>query len=111
MKPRIIKTEADYEETLARIDVLMESDPEVDCDEGKELELLVMLVEQYEDIHYPMDLPSPVEAIKFRMEQAGLKQVDLIPYIGSKGVWRGTLDGFLQDLWSRSTETSLLSGS
>lgn len=93
MKARIIKTEADYEEALARIDVLMDTDPDVETDEGKELELLVMLVEQYEDIHYPMDLPSPVEAIKFRMEQAVLKQVDLVPYIGSKSKVSEVLSG------------------
>jgi HTH-type transcriptional regulator/antitoxin HigA len=93
MKPRIIKTEVDYEEALARIDGLMETDPEVKSDEGKELELLVMLVEQYEDVYYPMDSPSPVEAIKFRMEQADLKQVDLIPYIGSKSKVSEVLSG------------------
>lgn len=93
MKARIIKTEADYEEALARIDALMDADPDSGSDEGKELELLAMLVEQYEDVHYPTDLPSPVEAIKFRMEQAGLKQADLVPYIGSKSKVSEVLNG------------------
>lgn len=83
MKPRIIRTEADYEEALERIDFLMEDDPAPGSPEGDELELLSLLVERYEDVHFPMDLPSPVEAIKFRMEQGGLKAKDLIPYIGS----------------------------
>lgn len=93
MKPRIIKTQADYESALSRIDALMESDPAPDTDAGAELELLVMLVEQYEEKHYPMEMPTPVEAIKFRMDQAGLKQVDLIPYIGSKSKVSEVLNG------------------
>ncbi|TVP81309.1 MAG: ImmA/IrrE family metallo-endopeptidase [Puniceicoccaceae bacterium] len=83
MKPKIIRTEADYETALARIDVLMDGDPDPSSAEGEELELLCLLVGNYEEIHYPMDLPSPVEAIKFRMEQQGLKAKDLIPYLGS----------------------------
>lgn len=93
MNPRIIKTQADYESALSRIDALMESDPAPDTDAGAELELLVMLVEQYEAKHYPMEVPTPVEAIKFRMDQAGLKQVDLIPYIGSKSKVSEVLNG------------------
>jgi HTH-type transcriptional regulator/antitoxin HigA len=83
MKPKIIRTEADYETALARIDVLMDGDPEPTSAAGEELELLCLLVGNYEAVHYPMDMPSPLEAIKFRMEQAGLKAKDLIPYIGS----------------------------
>jgi HTH-type transcriptional regulator / antitoxin HigA len=93
MKARIIKTESDYEQALARIDALMDADPDPETDEGSELELLTMLVEQYEDVHFPMDLPSPVDAIKFRMEQSGLKQVDLIPYIGNKSKVSEVLSG------------------
>jgi HTH-type transcriptional regulator/antitoxin HigA len=93
MKARIIKTEADYEEAVARIDALMDTDPDPESDEGKDLELLAMLVEQYEDVHYPMDLPGPVESIKFRMDQAGLKQSDLVPYIGSKSKVSEVLNG------------------
>jgi HTH-type transcriptional regulator/antitoxin HigA len=83
MKPKIIRTEADYETALARIDVLMDGDPEPTSAAGEELELLCLLVGNYEAVHYPMDMPSPLEAIKFRMEQTGLKAKDLIPYIGS----------------------------
>ncbi len=83
MKPCIIKTEDQYEQALARIETLMLSDPGEDTDEGRELELLAVLIENYEDEVYPMDLPSPIEAIKFRMEQENLKQKDLTPYIGS----------------------------
>ena len=82
MIPKVIKTEKDYESALARINDLMDADP--GTPEGDELELLVTLVELYEKTKHPIDLPDPVEAIKFRMEQLGLKQKDLIPLIGSR---------------------------
>jgi HTH-type transcriptional regulator/antitoxin HigA len=82
MIPKVIKTEKEYESALARINDLMDADP--GTPEGDELELLVTLVELYEKAKHPIDLPDPVEAIKFRMEQLGLKQKDLIPHIGSR---------------------------
>jgi HTH-type transcriptional regulator/antitoxin HigA len=82
MIPKVIKMEKDYKSALARINDLMEADP--GTPEGEELELLVTLVELYEKAKYPIDLPDPVEAIKFRMEQLGLRQKDLIPFIGSR---------------------------
>jgi len=81
MTPKLIKTEADHDEALARIDEIFDAKP--GSSEGDELELLVTLVEIYEEEAFPIDLPDPVEAIKFRMEQQGLKRKDLIPYIGS----------------------------
>src|SRR4030042_1650995 len=82
MSSKIIKTEKDYERALARINDLMDADP--GTPKGDELELLVTLVELYEKAKHPIDLPDPVEAIKFRMEQLGLKPKDLIPHIGSR---------------------------
>ncbi len=82
MIPKIIKTEEEYENTLVRIESLMDAEPGTQA--GDELELLVTLVELYEEEAYPIDLPDPVEAIKFRMEQQGLKQKDLAPIIGSR---------------------------
>lgn len=82
MIPKVIKNEAGYETALARIDEILDADP--GTPEGDELELLVTLVELYEKQVHPIDLPDPVEAIRFRMEQAGLKQKDLIPLIGSR---------------------------
>ena len=79
---RLIKTEEDYTLALKRIEALM--DAEAKTPEADELELLVTLVEMYEEKHYPIDLPDPVEAIRFRMEQLGLKQQDLIPFMGSR---------------------------
>src|ERR1017187_2983834 len=93
MKPKIIKTEADYETALARIDALMENDPAPASSEGEELELLSVLVERYEEEKYPMDLPEPLSAIQFRMEQQGLKNKDLVPFIGSPSKVSEVLSG------------------
>lgn len=82
MKPRIIKTEAQYEAALARIENIFDAKP--GTPKGDELELLLLLVENYEASAYPIDLPDPIAALRFRMEQQGLKPKDLIPYIGSK---------------------------
>ena len=82
MIPKVIKNEADYEAALARVDELMDADP--GTPEGDELDLLVTLVELYEKKVYPIGLPDPIEAIKFRMEQMELKQKDMIPFIGSR---------------------------
>jgi HTH-type transcriptional regulator / antitoxin HigA len=79
-----IKDDKDYERVLARIDALMEKDPAIGTKESDELEVLVLLVEKYEEKHWHIAEPDPVEAIRFRMEQMGLKQKDLEPYIGSK---------------------------
>jgi len=79
---KIIKTEEDYKIALSRIDELMDATP--NTPEGDELELLVTLVELYEEKEYPIGMPDPIDAIKFRMEQLGLYQKDLVPIIGSK---------------------------
>lgn len=79
-----IRTETDYEKALERIDVLMDLDPEIGSSEGDELEILALLVEKYEDQYWQIAAPDPIEAIKYRMEEMGLKQKDLVPIIGSK---------------------------
>ena len=79
---KLIKTEAEYHDALSRIDELMEA--KAGTAEGDELELIAALVELYEDRRFPIALPSPVEAIRFRMEQAGLTPSGLVPYLGSK---------------------------
>jgi HTH-type transcriptional regulator/antitoxin HigA len=85
MKPKVIHSEADYELALQRIDALMDGDPDPTSPEGQELELFSHLVEHYEKEKYPMDFPTPVEAIRFRMEQQGLTPRDLEPFIGPSG--------------------------
>lgn len=91
MKITLIKTEAQNEEALARIEELMalEETPEV----NDELELLATLVALYEEAAYPLAAPDPIAAIRFRMEQQELKQKDLIPYIGSKSKVSEVLSG------------------
>lgn len=82
MKPKVLKTEAEYEAALAQMYALMDAEP--DSADEEALELWGLLIQQYEQARYPIDLPDPVDAILFRMEQAGLKPKDLIPYIGSQ---------------------------
>jgi HTH-type transcriptional regulator/antitoxin HigA len=79
-----IKTERDYDSALARVDELMELDPELGSAASDELEILVLLIEKYEEANWPISVPDPIEAIKYRMEEMHLKQKDLIPYIGNK---------------------------
>jgi HTH-type transcriptional regulator/antitoxin HigA len=75
-----IKTEEDYRATLKEIEPLMRAAS--GSPEGERLDILVTLVEAYERRHFPLDLPDPVEAIKFVMEQRGLTVKDLEPMIG-----------------------------
>ncbi len=82
MLQKLIKTEEDYTLALLRIDKIMDAEPETpDFDE---LELLSTLVELYEEEHFPIDLPDPISAIKFRMEQLNLTDQHLVPFIGSR---------------------------
>jgi len=81
MQPKVIKTEAEYEAALARVAELMDAQP--GSPDEQELELFALLVEQYEQEHFPIAPPDPVEAILFRMEQEGLTRKDLAAYIGS----------------------------
>ncbi|MEA3239147.1 MAG: transcriptional regulator, partial [Candidatus Bipolaricaulota bacterium] len=91
MRPKVIKTNAEYEAALARLDELLDAKP--GTPEGDEFELWVTLVEIYEEKQFPIDLPDPISAIRFRMEQAGLLQVDLVPYIGSRSRVSEVLNG------------------
>ncbi len=91
MKAKIIKTEAEYEAALARIERIFDAKP--GTAKGDEFELLLLLIETYEASAYPIDLPDPISALRFRMEQEGLKPKDLIPYIGSKSKVSEVLSG------------------
>ncbi len=93
MKLKIIKTEEEYKKSLAEVERLIVLDPEQGTPEGDRLELLAMLVENYEKVHFSFNLPSPIDAINFRMEVQGLKQKDLVPYIGSKSKVSEVLSG------------------
>ena len=77
-----IKTKRDYEAALRAIEPLMSA--KRNTPEGDRLDVLVTLIEAYEARHFPLDLPDPVEAIKFVMEQRNLTVKDLVPYIGRR---------------------------
>jgi HTH-type transcriptional regulator/antitoxin HigA len=91
MNIKPIKTENDYNKALERIDALMDAIP--NTKEFDELDILVTLTEKYEEKHYTIDAPDPISAIKFRMEQEGLKQKDLIPIFGDKAIVSKVLKG------------------
>ena len=81
LKP--IKNELEYDKALDRVDTLMELNPALETELSNELEILVMLIEKYEEKNWAISEPDPIEAIKVRMEQMHLKQKDLVPYIGN----------------------------
>lgn len=82
MQPKIIKTEAEYEAALRKVESLMDAEP--GSPEEDALELWSLLVERYEEEQHAIDLPDPIEAIRFRMEQEGLRQKDLQKYLPNK---------------------------
>lgn len=90
-RPRPIKSEADYLASVERVEALMDAEP--DSPEGDELAVLATLIERYEDDHFPMEAPTPLGAIQFRMEQLGLTPRDLIPHIGSRSRVSEVLNG------------------
>ncbi len=82
MNIKSIKTEEDYNLALKRLEVVFNAPK--GSPEGDELEILGMLIDQYENEHFPIGLPDPIEAIKFRMEQMGYNQSDLANIVGLK---------------------------
>ena len=84
MQLKPIKNEQKYDLALERVDELMDISPEMGTTQSDELEVLVMLIEKYEEKNWHIAEPDPIEAIKVRMEQMHLKQKDLVPYIGNK---------------------------
>ena len=91
MKVKVIKTRAEYEAALARIEKLMDAAP--NTPQGDELELLSLLVHDYEENEFPIDKPDPVAAIRFRMEQRELAPKDLVPFLGSRSRVSEVLSG------------------
>lgn len=93
MEPCVIHNKSQYEVALNEIDGLIALDPESGTPEGDRLDLLALLIETYENEHFKFRRPGPIEAIKFRMEEQGLQQRNLIPYIGSKSKVSEILSG------------------
>ena len=77
-----IKNKKDYQQALERLELIFDS--KKGMPEGDELEILGILIEKYEDEHFPIGFPDPIEAIKFRMEQMGYNQTDLARVVGLK---------------------------
>jgi HTH-type transcriptional regulator/antitoxin HigA len=89
MHPKVLKIDREYKAALAHVEQLMDqAAPDED-----ELELWSLLVENYEEEHFPIDPPDPIEAIRFRMDQEGLTRADLIPYLQSKSKVSEVLSG------------------
>ncbi|MCF8713354.1 transcriptional regulator [Joostella atrarenae] len=82
MKLRPIKSDKDYRDALSRLEVIF--DASIDSEEGDEAEILSLLIENYENEHYPIEAPDPIEAIKIRMEELNMRQKDLVGVIGGK---------------------------
>ncbi len=82
MELKPIKTEIDYREALIRLEEIF--DAKLGAPESDELEILGLMIDDFENKHYPIEAPDPIEAIKIRMEEMHLKQIDLITEIGGK---------------------------
>ena len=82
MNIRPIRTDEDYREALKKVSALFDYEPEPGTPEGDYFEIMITLIEAYEAKQFPVNLPNPIDAIKFRMEQSGLSASDLAPAIG-----------------------------
>jgi HTH-type transcriptional regulator/antitoxin HigA len=90
---KVIKTIAEYEAALRMVNSLIELDPQPGSKEAEQLELLALLIKDYESKHFQLGTPSPIDAIRFRMDQEGLTNKDLAPFIGSRSKVSEVLSG------------------
>tara|TARA_R110002072_G_scaffold302301_2_gene484652 strand:+ start:372 stop:728 length:357 start_codon:yes stop_codon:yes gene_type:complete len=91
MKISPIRNEKDYQKALERLELIF--DTKLGTPDGDELEILSILIDRYENEHFPIEMPDPIEAIKFRMEQMGMKQKDLAAVVGFKSRVSEILNG------------------
>lgn len=82
MNIKLIKTDSDYQQALKRLELIF--DAAIGTQESDEADVLALMIDDYEKKHYPIEAPDPIEAIKIRMEEMQLKQIDLINEIGGK---------------------------
>src|SRR5438045_9058727 len=85
MKLRPIKTKKDYEQFLNWVDELFDKKVKLNSPEGEDLQIALLLIKQYEDKHFPIPAPDPLEATKLKMAEKGIKNKDLVGLVGSKG--------------------------
>ena len=85
MELKIIKTKKQYEQYLDWVDVQFNNKVKSTTPQGEKLQVALLLIKQYEDANYPIPFPDPIDAIKFKMDELGLKNKDLVGKVGSKG--------------------------
>lgn len=85
MKLKPIKSKKDYEAYLAVVDELFEKKVKPNTPDGEFLHIALLLIKEYEDRHFPIPMPDPIEAIKSRMKELGLRNKDLVGKVGTKG--------------------------
>ncbi len=85
MELKIIKSKKQYEECLDWVDEMFDKKIKANTPQGDKLQVALLLIKQYEDINYPIPLPDPIDAIKVKMDELGLKNKDLVGRVGSKG--------------------------
>jgi HTH-type transcriptional regulator / antitoxin HigA len=93
MKLKPIKTEKEYDSYLEWIDQQFDKKIKPNSPEGETLQVALLIIKEYEDKNYPIPMPSPIEAIKLKMEERGIKNKDLVGKIGSKGYISSLLSG------------------
>ena len=93
MELKVIKSEEQYQEYLNWVDELFDKQLSPDSKEGEMLQVALLLIKQYEDANYPVPMPDPIEAIKSKMKDAGLRNKDLVGKVGSKGYVSSILSG------------------
>ncbi len=85
MKLKIIQTKKEYSAYLDWVDELFDKKVSTNSPEGQDLQVALLLIKQYEDLNYPIPLPDPIDAIRAKMEEMGMKNKDLVGMIGTKG--------------------------
>ncbi len=85
MELKVIKTSKEYNDFLNWIDTMFDKQVDPDSEEGEKIQMALLLIKQYEDEHYAIPTPDPIEAIRNKMKEKGLKNKDLVSKIGSKG--------------------------
>ena len=85
MKLKIIKSKKQYQEYLDWVDKMFDKKVKPNTPEGEKLEIVLLLIKQYEDANYPIPVPDPIDAIKLKMQEMGLKNKDLVGKVGTKG--------------------------
>ncbi|QDK78345.1 transcriptional regulator [Spirosoma sp. KCTC 42546] len=84
MKLKTIKTEQEYDEMMAWVDEHFDRNVQPDSSEGEILQVALLLVKAYEDVHYPIPAPDPIDAIRLKMEEKGVRNKDFVGKLGSK---------------------------